>query len=224
MAKLKLVFISDTHGRHKEFELGEGDILCHTGDAELTSNSQIRKFAKWMGKQNFKHKIYVPGNHDTAVAQNIQRAKHILWEQGVLPLIDAERTVEGLKFYGLPWTPTFGGWPFMGDSELMKEKCRYIPMDTDILLSHGPPEYILDKVFQYRTAVGCPMLAQKVVQVNPIIHAFGHIHESYGFQKFKDTLYINSAVAPSFLTGPNEAFVVELDGKEVEDIYPEESC
>lgn len=70
-----------------------------------------------------------------------------------------------------------------------------IPLDTDVLITHGPPYGILDTT-QGDAHVGCKFLYERVQLVQPKLHVFGHIHEAYGIQEDKDkspTIFINAA-------------------------------
>ena len=57
----------------------------------------------------------------------------------------------------------------------------------------------MDKVFNCYGSpnegerVGCEILAKKVREIKPKIHAFGHIHSSVGEFKWEETQYINCA-------------------------------
>ena len=81
-----------------------------------------------------------------------------------------------------------------------------IPEDTDILISHGPPYGILDKIMSGRH-VGCDRLLLRTRQIQPRLHVWGHIHEDRGAvasesleapNNQKDTLYVNAANAGTF--------------------------
>lgn len=219
MTRRKIVHLSDTHWCHREFNVGSGDILIHSGDAELVSDSKVDEFALWMQEQDFTHKIFVPGNHDVYVEEAPEDSSRIFKHRGVDMLLDNEILIDGLKFYGMPHTPQFGSWAFMGDREYMKENVQKIPMDVDILVTHGPPQYILDN--PGRGPAGCEMLAHKVVAAQPILHLFGHIHEGYGTQTFMNTLFINSAVCPAYLDRVDKnAMVILMEDNKVTDFYP----
>jgi Icc-related predicted phosphoesterase len=69
-----------------------------------------------------------------------------------------------------------------------------IPMDTDILITHGPPMGKLDYVRYDNLNVGCEDLLTRIQEVKPKIHVFGHIHEGYGYVFDGTTHYINAAV------------------------------
>jgi len=215
----KFCFISDTHWLHNKFEVGSGDFLIHSGDASMITADCVEKFSRWMSGKDFRHLVFVPGNHDEFLESNTEEAVEIMESYGIHVLIDQEIILEGLKFYGSPYTPTFGYWSFMESPSALKLRWRNIPMDTDILITHGPPKYMLDGL-GYGMA-GCDFLSQKVFQVNPIIHGFGHIHPGYGAKTFHEILFINSAVCPGFDDPRGKVpFIVELDGKKVNDFYP----
>ncbi|KAJ5219607.1 hypothetical protein N7468_008811 [Penicillium chermesinum] len=53
-----------------------------------------------------------------------------------------------------------------------------VPQETDILVTHTPPQAHLDLSPVYST--GCPNLLNEAWRVRPLLHVFGHIHESAG--------------------------------------------
>jgi hypothetical protein len=65
--------------------------------------------------------------------------------EGPSLLEDRGATVAGLTFWGSPWQPRFCDWAFNVDrGEAIKKKWAKIPVDIDILVTHGPPRGILD--------------------------------------------------------------------------------
>lgn len=50
-----------------------------------------------------------------------------------------------------------------------------IPEDVDIVMTHGPPKYILDETDDGDSA-GCEHLRNAIMRVQPRLHCFGHIH------------------------------------------------
>ncbi|OAP55370.1 hypothetical protein AYL99_10343 [Fonsecaea erecta] len=55
--------------------------------------------------------------------------------------------------------------------------------EIDIMVTHGPPHGILDRVWRGGVAgegVGCDHLRRAVERCRPRIHCFGHIHEAWG--------------------------------------------
>ena len=66
---IKCVVVSDTHTKHDSFKddlaIPNGDIFFHCGDFTMKgTESQIRKFNKFLGTLDFKHKIVIAGNHE----------------------------------------------------------------------------------------------------------------------------------------------------------------
>ncbi|KAL9087170.1 MAG: hypothetical protein Q9165_006821 [Trypethelium subeluteriae] len=57
-----------------------------------------------------------------------------------------------------------------------------IPHGIDIMMTHGPPKYILDQPGDNSSA-GCEHLRRAVCRTKPLMHCFGHIHSSYGAQR-----------------------------------------
>jgi Icc-related predicted phosphoesterase len=212
--------ISDTHGNHKKIYAGRGDILIHSGDAEIVTDSDIDDFTLWMAAQKFKTKIFVPGNHDSYIANNLEISKNIFQHRGIDLLINESVYINDIHFYGMPYTPKYGDWDFMCEPEEMKEKVRAIPYNVDILITHGPPKYILDTVS--RGFIGCNFLSDKLLSLDVKLHMFGHIHEGYGIKKMNNTLFVNSAVPPTELSQYkwNKGFTIVLDKKQPTEYYP----
>jgi 3',5'-cyclic AMP phosphodiesterase CpdA len=67
IATLRLVLLSDTHQLHREVDVPAGDILIHAGDFTLFSESmdEVADFNHWLGGLPHRHKIVVPGNHES---------------------------------------------------------------------------------------------------------------------------------------------------------------
>ncbi|KAF2811913.1 uncharacterized protein BDZ99DRAFT_361846, partial [Mytilinidion resinicola] len=60
----------------------------------------------------------------------------------------------------------------------------------DIVMTHGPPKYILDSTTDGRTSAGCEHLRRAICRARPRLHCFGHIHSGYGAQRvaWKDSV------------------------------------
>lgn len=190
---MKLVVISDTHNRHAEIVVPDGDVLIHCGDATGRGTiAEMAAFNAWMGSLPHATKIYVPGNHDALPETNEMLAREIM--SNVEMLIGQSIIVQGLKFYGFPWTPTFFDWNFMLDRGApMKERTDAIPSDTNILISHGPAYGILDAIKGRSEYLGCRDLRDRILEVKPQIHVCGHIHSAHGLHVAHGTLHINAA-------------------------------
>lgn len=64
----------------------------------------------------------------------------------------------------------------MTTSELYAE----VPDDIDILMSHGPPYGIHDRIIRGKRSVGCEHLLARTRAIQPRLHVWGHIHEDRG--------------------------------------------
>jgi len=183
---MKIVCISDTHNRHRELEMPEGDILIHAGDfTHNGSKAEVQDFLNWLDTLEVKYGyiFVVPGNHDKCLVSKSQFNVDWFWEYAGATLLIDQSTVDWsgvLNIYGSPYTPLWGN-----SATFMKNRCRLdktwrkIPEYTDLLITHGPPKGILDTVERGET-VGCKSLYNHVLRVKPKLHVFGHVHDNYG--------------------------------------------
>jgi Icc-related predicted phosphoesterase len=217
---MKIVFISDTHNKHKYLTsnaydniLGGGDVLVHAGDVSSMGKSyEINDFLNWFSKTPFTHKIFIAGNHDFHFETYHDIAIEYK-EQGVRYLFDSEIVIDGIKFYGSPWQPEFYDWAFnLPRGEKLAEKWSKIPEDTDILITHGPAYGILD-VVPGGGRVGCEELYKRVFEVKPTIHVCGHIHDSYGQKSIDGVEFLNASVLDERYNYSNKPIVVDLNVK-----------
>lgn len=102
-------------------------------------------------------------------------------------LENSDITIDGLKVWGSPITPSFGyGWAFNKNRGYdINEVWDGIPLDTDIVITHGPIFGYCDRTQHGGTNVGCEQLYHKLNEVNPKLHFSGHIHEAYGYRNTK---------------------------------------
>lgn len=212
--KLKIVFIGDTHNKHNKLTIPECDILIHSGDWSMYGRkSETEHFAKWLNKQPAKHIVVTAANHEVEFEREYPQSLN--WITDGCPratvLIHESIEIEGIRIFGSPWTPAFGfGWaynagrdpveashtfkPFIGD--LWKD----IPLDTNILITHGPGVGTLDEALDYRSGkiqnVGCRELTNRITQLLDLkIHAFGHLHLNGGkSMELGGVNYINTAM------------------------------
>lgn len=218
---MKITFISDTHGKH--LELNEalqpgGDVLVHCGDISNVGRlGEVENFLKWFERlDQFDHKIFIAGNHDFAF-QNPSPAMHTAisdlldwYGEGVTYLQDSSITINEVKFYGSPWTPEFNNWAFNATPEKLEMMWSKIPVDTDVLITHGPPKGILD-LTREGLSVGDPELTQALIRVRPTVHAFGHIHEAYGtYINGNDITLINASSVNRNYVITNAPIIIHL--------------
>jgi Icc-related predicted phosphoesterase len=148
-----------------------------------------------MSSQPAIYKIFVAGNHDDMCEAVPSLVKQLFHENDIIYLDNAQVEIEGIKIWGSPYTPRYGGWSFMKErGDEMSRIWKMIPEDTDILITHGPPMNILDFTLRGKVNAGCWDLAHKIKQIKPKLHLFGHVHEGYGTHFDGTTRYYNSSI------------------------------
>lgn len=203
---IKVVAISDTHGKWNKIKIPPCDILISTGDYSFRGEEHmVKDFHKWMNKQPAKHVISVQGNHETGVERNFSYSKELAEKAcpGVYFIDEGLVEIEGLRIYCSAITPFFHNWAWnrYPGEEIQKNWDR-IPENIDILATHGPAYGILDGVPEYNSLTnkvglrhcGCPQLLKKIQEIKPKFHLFGHIHEAFGTHSESGITYINSSI------------------------------
>ena len=202
---MRITLISDTHTKHDELsydplDLPGGDLLIHAGDIMNSGfkKQEIHEFCKWFEAQDYEHKIFIAGNHDIMFENHPLESNTIVNNYDVTYLQDDEDIIDGVKIYGTPWQPWFYDWAFnlpKGGPGLYS-KWEAIPKDTDILITHGPPQDHLDMSGPpyNEPHLGCAMLRVKVDAQPPKIHVFGHIHGGYGYKFSNGTHFFNASI------------------------------
>ncbi len=206
----KLVIIADTHTFHKKVQLPKGDILIYAGDAEIRNDMELMFFINWFQSLDYKHIIWIGGNHDFYLEEMHQRNAIPKMPYNIHYLINTGITIEGIKFWGSPFSSQFGRWAFMGHLEDLKPIWNLIPSDTDIIITHSPPFGINDQCVN-GVSVGCPALRDKLKEIKPSYHICGHIHEAYGVYQDEHTTYINASLLNEYYKMVNEPVVIDYE-------------
>ncbi len=207
---MKIVIVSDTHGRHESLGVLEGDILLHCGDLCDVSDSSdyaLHKVDLWFGQQKFKQILCVGGNHDLALEQRVATGTRPILRHATY-LEDDEFIFEGVKFFGLPWVPQLYSWSYFQEDEVLRQKWAQIPDDVDVLMTHTPPWEMLDVPTLWNEHLGCRHLRERVAEIRPKIHCFGHVHASYGYEKSEGTTFVNASIFSR--KGLNRPVVINL--------------
>ena len=124
---MKIICISDTHEQHAKLGwLPERDVLIHAGDWTFQGRlDRLTEAADGFSVQPARYKIAIAGNHDLAFSYVWwQAARDIFQSRGIDYLEDGAITVDGLRFWGSPWTPEFCNWAFNQDEQQAKERWR----------------------------------------------------------------------------------------------------
>lgn len=215
---MRITFISDTHTKHNMLNLPGGDILIHSGDFMNSGydRSDVMRFLDWFIDQPYKQKVFIAGNHDHFFEDYPDNAETILetiYGGLVTYLEDSGVTIDGVNLWGSPWQPEFMNWAFnlprQGDE--LNDKWNLIPENTDILITHGPPYGYLDKSPYTPQNLGCELLRERIKEVKPKIHIFGHIHHGYGYTTNGETHFINASVLDEEYNQSNQPLTVEWD-------------
>ncbi len=220
---MKIWFISDTHNEHEGLEVpAEIDAVVHCGDESIArypalNEPEARAFFKWYAALQVPLKVYVPGNHSTAVEQGLIRREEY---PDIQFLIHESLEAQGLRFFGTPYTPEFADWAYMKPRRGLGPVWKSIPAEVDILITHGPPKGILDVTKDFDTLelihVGSQSLTRQVEErIRPKVHSFGHIHDERGVRNYgmlvRDGIrFINCSCCDNVGRLVNNGFVVEI--------------
>jgi Icc-related predicted phosphoesterase len=180
--ELAVCVAADLHGNLPRF-IPPCDLLVLSGDIcpEINAYEQIawldRVFRPWLKAQPVKQgTVAVWGNHDqcgiNALRPQVDEL-HLRWHL----LTDERVLLAGIKIYGSPWQPRFGGVYNMNEPDLERVWSR-IPDDTQLLVLHGPPHGFGDMA--HGSHKGSRSLTRRIRQVRPALVTFGHIHEGRG--------------------------------------------
>ncbi len=194
---LRVVIISDTHDQHEELGVLHGDVLIHCGDignAYLRTADAVDSLDRWFGRQDFERILCIGGNHDFGLQARVGSRNPVL--DNAIYLQDEEISFRGVNFYGAPWTPELANWAYYLPTDQIRTKWAAIPTHTDVLITHTPPLDVLDRNRQGK-ACGCAELQQRLVDLQPRVHCFGHVHASGGVLKAGRTTYVNASMVNS---------------------------
>ena len=213
---MRVVALSDTHQQHTRLTIPDGDILIHAGDFSIKGEfKDVTAFAAWMKSQPHKYKLAIPGNHDRFCEANMKICKEIFdpipfEDQGCVKLA-------GLWILCYSWTPApdpMSHWKFHHYTNDRFERFWEYAPPLDILVTHGPPQGILDRVDRTYPGespnVGEYCLRKYVLDYQPKIHIFGHIHESYGTTTIGQTRFFNASVCDREYKPVNPIFVIDI--------------
>lgn len=209
---MKIVAFSDTHMHHRNLSMPDGDMLIFAGDmCKVGRLDEIDDFNDYLSSLPHPHKIVIAGNHDWAFAREPQAARQLL--NAAIYLQDSAVEIAGMKIHGSPWQPAFSDWAFnLPRGEALRQKWELIPDDCDILVTHGPPLQMLDRIIN-GTEVGCEMLKEAVERIRPKLHVFGHIHEDYGICQKNGIIYANASILDHYNQVYNSPLVIELGSR-----------
>ena len=202
---MRILTLSDTHTKHNQIPLRylenkekEIKMIIHAGDISGRGNQyDIVEFLKWYNDLNFMYKILIPGNHDFYFERASDNERNLLLSKypNVIYLHNSGVNIEGINIWGSGATPFFYNWAFNFIGDKIKPYWDMIPIDINILITHGPVRGYLDRTLEGELT-GCPYLLDTISNLKELkYHICGHIHEGYGRVDITDTCEgINASV------------------------------
>ncbi|OJD36326.1 ser thr protein phosphatase family protein [Diplodia corticola] len=209
LRRTRFVCISDTHNQTPK--LPKGDVLIHAGDlTNQGSISELRKTVTWLEKADFEAKIVVAGNHDVTLDEPfyhqhgasfhnqlpqdsgacIQLLKssatitYLQHEARTIQLTDPAGPCTRFNVFGSPYSPECGLWGFQYNRRDGHRVWDAIPLDTDVLITHAPPQFNCDTNSK-GLADGCGALREALMRIRPSLHVCGHRHEGRGSERIR---------------------------------------
>ena len=195
---MRLCCLSDTHTKHKGLTIPECDVLIHAGDSTWTGEyRETRRFIEWFAAQPAKHKVLIAGNHELTLDENHSKFNPhvrnlVLNQRGFIYLENSEVVIDGIKFWGTPWTPWFHDWAFNGypDADAPFERgvslldiYKEMPEDVNVIISHGPPYGMGDQTLDGDDRVGSVDMRKLTSNLDHLrLYISGHIHEARGME------------------------------------------
>jgi Icc-related predicted phosphoesterase len=184
---MRIVAISDLH-TYLPKDLPKGDILVICGDITLSARHDYLEQAQFLNRTfklwlqtvgaDFKTIIGIAGNHDVVYENRPTMVNKLPW----IYLQDSGCEVNGLKFWGCPWTKPFCNWGFNAEESFRQTLFNKIPVGTDIVLLHGPPYNIGLLDFAYGEHLGDPILLEHIKRIGSKYVFCGHIHSGSGHE------------------------------------------
>lgn len=164
------------------------DVLVLGGDITPVSDHDVAHQARWLDTTfrawleavPAQHVVAIAGNHDFVFERAPQTVPDLPWTY----LEDEHVVIDGVTFWGSPWTPWFFDWAFNAPKDdveevFLRERCATAPDACDVLVVHGPPAGYGDRTARGMT-VGSQAFLDLVDAQAPALALFGHIHESRG--------------------------------------------
>jgi hypothetical protein len=204
---VRLVVLSDTHGRHSELPpLPSGDVLFHLGDVADRGNvAHIRSFVDWIDlNSSFNEVVCIGGNHDRDRHYphriNLHKEYSRSSSSSIIYLQDehCDLAQGRLRVYGASWDAC----EQEDFRQLDHTRTHHDDASLDLLLTHGNP-FIHGGGHGWK---GSKEITRTVKRHNIPLHLFGHVHWGRGAQVLDDvSVMVNCA------TTWNEPVVIDWD-------------
>ena len=141
---IRIVVVSDTHGRHDKITLPGGDLFIHCGDVLMTSRlfshenteKKLRKFNDWLADVPCTEKVVIAGNHDDCLERigKIEASKLLY---NAVYLENDYYQYKNLSIFGSPYSSGNSSNKAFQLSKTKSEFEAVLPRKVDVLLTHG---------------------------------------------------------------------------------------
>lgn len=202
------IFIYDRFIFCRSLDVPDGDILLHAGDFTSYGNKEhAEDFNAWLGELPHKHKIVINGNHESnsmwkdKVKSIVFNAVYLVDETVRIEVRDRQLCIHGTDFY----------WPMNADCP--NPAYKLIPLDVDILMSHGPVGGHVDgsrgcdylatcvndiasrRICQRKEKERSSAQGGSIIDTGLKLVACGHIHMAHGVQhdRASGVCYVNAS-------------------------------
>lgn len=216
---MRIAVISDTHSFHRKIEIPKCDVLIVAGDLTFRGELKvIEDFVEWLKELPIDRCVAIGGNHELGWSNRTKEATELFASVGAHYLNQSSVEIDGVRFYGDPRTPVFGGWEWNIDrGEAIAKHWARIPDDVDVLITHGPPHGILDWTSDdplFGENAGCEELLKRIKQLKKLnAHCFGHIHSGAGSMTKDGVLFVNAAICTNKYAPTNKPIVFDIESK-----------
>jgi len=220
MRDYKVVFVSDTHGYHRDEHLiiPDGDLLIHCGDLTMGGEHSVMFDCNtWFGElqDQFQDIVVIGGNHDINLGNGDMLGFKLF--TNAIYLESSSVKINDRIIWGCadtPWQHEYIANYFTFGKTRDKMGWKGMPKDADILVTHCPPYGFGDLLSEHSSDpnvnIGDRKLLDLIMKYKPTINSFGHIHEGYGVYEEKDTTFINASVVDERYNIKNEPVVMYL--------------
>ncbi|MDX6542084.1 MAG: hypothetical protein QOI71_3694 [Gaiellales bacterium] len=190
---MRFVCVADLHGYLPEIPpcdvlLVAGDVCPTDDERPATQRRWLHStFASWLAGVPARSVIGVAGNHEFVGESDPEALRGLDWHY----LQDEGLELDGLSYYGSPWTAKFQDWAFMLDEDELAKCWEAIPAGLDVLCVHSPPKGFGDLIGEI--SIGSPSLLAAIDDRAPRLCVYGHAHDGYGQRERGSTTLINAA-------------------------------
>lgn len=156
------------------------------GNHDLTLDTD---FYEVHGAYRHNKKPQVPEDCQALLTES-KTLTYLLHESRTIRLTSPTGPRTTFSVFGSPYSPAWGGaWAFQyprldDDNMAARSIWGEIPLDTDVLITHGPAHTHCDES-RTRTSTGCEILRQELWRVRPRLALCGHIHEARGAERVR---------------------------------------